>query len=151
MNNDELYEQVRKRYQRNYLGKCFSDKEIITEQEKEIKHYRERINKFLDKSLGIENSVNDLNKELEIGINNEDYLIKYNNNTDIVKLMMYVNKLINDSEINMICSKEEFKIYNKTRIQRYENKFNSSPLFDKKKRSEGKRWKGIRKIRRHIM
>ena len=127
MNNDELYEQVRKRYQRTYLGKCFSDKEIIIEQEKEIKHYRERINKFLDKSLGIENSINDLNKELEIGINNEDYLIKYNNNTDIVKLMMYVNKLINDSEINMICSKEEFKIYNKTRIQRYENKFNSYP------------------------
>ena len=125
MNNNELYEQVRKRYQRTYLGKCFSDKDIIIKQEEEIKHYRERINKFLDKSLGIENSTNYLNKELEININNEDYLIKYNNNTDIVKLMMYVNKLINDSDIRMICSNEEFKIYNKTRIQREESKFNS--------------------------
>ena len=125
MNNNELYEQVRKRYQRTYLGKCFSDKDIIIKQEEEIKHYRERINKFLDKSLGIENSTNCLNKELEININNEDYLIKYNNSTDIVKLMMYVNKLINDSDIRMICSNEEFKIYNKTRIQREESKFNS--------------------------
>ena len=125
MNNNELYEQVRKRYQRTYLGKCFSDKDIIIKQEEEIKHYRERINKFLDKSLGIENSTNYLNKELEININNEDYLIKYNNNTDIVKLMMYVNILINDSDIRMICSNEEFKIYNKTRIQREESKFNS--------------------------
>ena len=124
MNNNELYEQVRKRYQRTYLGKCFSDKDIIIKQEEEIKHYRERINKFLDKSLGIENSTNYLNKELEININNEDYLIKYNNNADIVKLMMYVNKLINDSDIRMICSNGEFKIYNKTRIQRYESKFN---------------------------
>lgn len=124
MNNNELYEQVRKRYQRTYLGKCFSDKEIIIKQEEEIKHYRERMNKFLDKSLGTDKSIIDLNKELEININNEDYLIKYNNNADIVKLMMYVNKLINEKELKMICSTGEFKIYNKTRIQREENRFN---------------------------
>lgn len=56
-----------------------------------------------------------LDKEFEITINNEDYLIKYKNNTDTVILSTYLTKVVNEKDKVMICKDNQFKIINKTR------------------------------------
>ncbi len=50
MNEDELFEQAKARVQRK-KGKCLKDKDIIINQEKEIRYYREKIQRMMDKQV----------------------------------------------------------------------------------------------------
>lgn len=121
MNDEKLYLKARQRIENMKRKNNITDSEIIIELEKEIEHYRERINKFLDKSLGIKNNYEIYDREIEITIKDEEYLIKYNNNIDTVLLNVYVNKLIAEKDKTIICKKNEFKIINKTRAKRNED------------------------------
>lgn len=114
MNDIELYERARKRVQEKIKGRSVRNKDVIIEQEKEIEHYRNKIQRLTNKT-------NFFNKELEITINHEDYLIQYKSDTDLVTLMMYVNKLIIDTDISGIYKDGEFRIYNKTRMEKLED------------------------------
>lgn len=60
-----------------------------------------------------------LDKEFEITINNEDYLIKYNSNTNAIELNTYLTKIVNENKIFKIDKYNEFKIINKTRLRKY--------------------------------
>lgn len=60
-----------------------------------------------------------LDKEFEITINNEDYLIKYNSNTNAVVLNTYLTKIVNENKTFKVCKYKEFKIINKTRFKEY--------------------------------
>lgn len=51
MNDNELYEQARARVQRKIKGRSVKNKDIIVDQEKEIRYYRERIQKMMDKKI----------------------------------------------------------------------------------------------------
>lgn len=116
MNNIELYKNARNRVQ-NKLGKGISDRDIIIDQEEEIIYYREKIKKLTD-MLKYKKDI-ELNKKNEIDINKEDYLIMYNEDTDMIILNTYLIKLINEEDIDYIISKEnEFKIINKSRCKR---------------------------------
>ena len=115
MNDIELYEKARKRVQKKIKGRCVTNKDVIIDQEKEIEYYREKIRTLTNKTS------ENFDKELEININNEDYLIKYNNDTDLVELMMYINKIIIETNINRVYKIGKFKIYNKTRMNKYED------------------------------
>ena len=115
MNDIELYEKARKRVQKKIKGRCVTNKDVIIDQEKEIEYYREKIRTLTNKAS------ENFDKELEININNEDYLIKYNNYTNLVELMMYINKVIIETNINRVYKIGKFKIYNKTRMNKYED------------------------------
>lgn len=119
MNNkdDELYEQARRRVQKKIKGRCVRNKDIIIDQEKEIEYYREKIRRLTNTKTKI------FNKELEVAIKGEEYLIQYNSDTDLVTLMMYVNKLIVETDLNRIYKNEEFRIYNKTRMEKLEGRW----------------------------
>lgn len=114
MNDNELFEQARKRVQKKIKGKCVRNKDVIVDQEKEIIHYREQIKKLMN----ILEDKKELDKEFEITINNEEYVIKYNRDTDIVMLNTYITKLVNESEVFKVHKLNEFKIINKTRVKR---------------------------------
>lgn len=116
--DDELFEQARRRVQAKIKGRCIRNKDVIIEQEKEIEYYREKIRRLTDNEKEI------FNKKTEITIKNEDYLIQYNNDTDLITLMMCVNKLIIETDLNRIYKDGEFRIYNKTRIKNFEDRFN---------------------------
>ena len=51
MDDNELYEQARARVQRKIKGRSVKNKDIIVDQEKEIRYYRERIQKMMDKEI----------------------------------------------------------------------------------------------------
>ena len=110
MNDNELFEQARRRVQNKQKGRCVRNKDVIIDQEKEIQYYREKIQTMKKER--------ELDKELEIEINNEEYLIKYNNNTDAVVLNTYLTKLVHDKELYRIEKNNEFKIINKTRMEK---------------------------------
>lgn len=117
MNDTELYEKARKRVQEKIKGRCVTNKDVIIDQEKEIEYYREKIQRLTDKKKET------FDKELEVTIKSEDYLIKYNDDTDLVELMMYVNKLIIETDLNRIYMNRKFRIYNKTRMKKLEEEW----------------------------
>ena len=59
-----------------------------------------------------------LDKQFEITINDEEYIIKYNSNTDTIILNTYLTKLINEQDKKAIYKDKEFKIINKTRFNK---------------------------------
>lgn len=59
-----------------------------------------------------------LDKQFEITIKKEEYLIRYNNNTDIALLNAYLINMVNEQEIDRIIKNDEFEIINKTRLKR---------------------------------
>ena len=60
----------------------------------------------------------------EIRIKNEDYIIKYNRDIDIVLLSVHFIKLVNDKEIIRIAKMNEFDITNITRQKIYKQEHN---------------------------
>lgn len=117
MSDTELYEKARRRVQKKIKGRCVTNKDVIIDQEKEIEYYREKIQRLTDKKKET------FDKELEVTIKSEDYLIKYNDDTDLVELMMYVNKLIIETDLNRMYKDGEFRIYNKTRMKKLEEEW----------------------------
>ena len=121
MSDTELYEKARRRVQKKIKGRCVTNKDVIIDQEKEIEYYREKIQRLTDKKKET------FDKELEVTIKSEDYLIKYNDDTDLVELMMYVNKLIIETDLNRMYKDGEFRIYNKTRMKKLEEEWYYQP------------------------
>lgn len=117
MSDTELYEKARRRVKKKIKGRCVTNKDVIIDQEKEIEYYREKIQRLTDKKKET------FDKELEVTIKSEDYLIKYNDDTDLVELMMYVNKLIIETDLNRMYKDGEFRIYNKTRMKKLEEEW----------------------------
>lgn len=117
MDDNELFEQARRRVQNKIKGRSVKNKDVIIEQEKEIEYYREKIKKLTNNKKDI------FDKELEVTIESEDYLIQYNKDTDLVTLIMYINKLIIEKDLNRIYKNGEFRIYNKTRMKKMEGKW----------------------------
>lgn len=115
MDDNELFEQARRRVQNKIKGRSVKNKDVIIEQEKEIEYYREKIKKLTNNKKDI------FDKELEVTIESEDYLIQYNKDTDLVTLIMYINKLIIEKDLNRIYKDGEFRIYNKTRMKGMED------------------------------
>lgn len=114
MENIELFERARNRVQKKIKGRCVTNKDVIIDQEKEIQYYRERIQKLTN----ISDSINSLDKKIEISINKEDYLIKYKNGTDNIILNSYLIKLVYEKDKYMIEKTNEFRIINKTRYNK---------------------------------
>lgn len=117
VNDNELFERARRRVQKKIKGRCVTNKDVIIDQEKEIEYYRQKIQRLTNAKT------KNFNKELEVTIKDEDYLIQYNSDTDLVTLMMYVNKLIIETDLNIIYKNEEFRIYNKTRMKKLEEEW----------------------------
>ena len=117
VNDNELFERARRRVQEKIKGRCVTNKDVIIDQEKEIEYYRQKIQRLTNAKT------KNFNKELEVTIKDEDYLIQYNSDTDLVTLMMYVNKLIIETDLNTIYKNEEFRIYNKTRMKKLEEEW----------------------------
>lgn len=115
MNDNELFEQARIRIQKQIKGRCISDKDIIVEQEKEIMYYRKKIQNIIEKNKTVQ--IVNYDNIFEISINNEQYIIRYNNNTNIVELNIYLIKLINEKDKCLIMKDKEFKIINATRMK----------------------------------
>lgn len=114
MVDTELFEQARRRVQKKIKGRCVTNKDVIVDQEKEIMYYREKIRKMMD---SLKNK-KELDKEFEIKIKDEDYIIKYNSDADKVMLNTYLVKLVNEKDIYGISKDNEFKIVNKTRYNK---------------------------------
>lgn len=125
MNDIELYEQARKRVQKKNRGRCVRNKDVIVDQEKEIIYYREKINTLRQmlKQRELTEGKNNFSKELEFTIKEEEYLIKYNVNTDTILLTMCINKIINEPGIDAIFKQNEFRIYNNTRMKKHEEQY----------------------------
>nr|DAJ63284.1 MAG TPA: hypothetical protein [Caudoviricetes sp.] len=125
MDDNELYKKVRARV-KNKIRNA-SDKDIIIDQEKEIMYYRKTIEQLKEKTKIFEED-NELPKQYEnvdeIRIKNEDYIIKYNRDIDIVLLSVHFIKLVNDKEIIRIAKMNEFDITNITRQRIYEQEHN---------------------------
>lgn len=117
MDDNELFEQARRRVQNKIKGRSVKNKDVIIEQEKEIEYYREKIKKLTNNKKDI------FDKELEVTIESEDYLIQYNKDTDLVTSIMYINKLIIEKDLNRIYKNGEFRIYNKTRMKKMEGEW----------------------------
>lgn len=117
MSDTELYEKARRRVQEKIKGRCVTNKDVIIDQEKEIEYYRKKIQRLTDVKKET------FDKELEVTIKSEDYLIKYNDDTDLVELMMYVNKLIIETDLSRMYKDGEFRIYNKTRMKKLEEEW----------------------------
>ena len=117
VNDNELFERARRRVQEKIKGRCVTNKDVIIDQEKEKEYYRQKIQRLTNAKT------KNFNKELEVTIKDEDYLIQYNSDTDLVTLMMYVNKLIIETDLNRIYKNEEFRIYNKTRMKKLEEEW----------------------------
>lgn len=115
----EMFEQARTEVQKKIKGRCVTNKDVIIEQQKEIEYYKTKIEELEKTIEGKIKNKNKYDKEIELTIKEEDYLIKYNNNIDTVLFTMYINKIINEPDKNMICKDKEFKIYNMTRINKY--------------------------------
>lgn len=126
MNDDELYKQARARIKNKKRNA--SDKDIIIDQEKEIMYYRKTIEQLKEeiKTFKEDNKLSKLSEYenvVEIRIKNEDYIIKYNKDIDIVLLSVYFIKLVNDEEVIRIDKKNEFDITNITRQKQHELNF----------------------------
>lgn len=125
MDDNELYKKVRARV-KNKIRNA-SDKDIIIDQEKEIMYYRKTIEQLKEKTKIFEED-DELPKPYEnvaeIRIKNEDYIIKYNRDIDIVLLSVHFIKLVNDKGIIRIDKMNEFDITNITRQKIYEQEHN---------------------------
>lgn len=121
MDNNELFEQARRRVQKKIKGRCVTNKDVIVDQEREIEYYRDKIKKLED----IIHNRKVFNKQFEITINNEEYLINYNDDkeTNTIMLNTYLIKLVNEKDKAYIIKDNEFKIVNKTRYNKL-NRFN---------------------------
>lgn len=121
MDDNELFEQARRRVQKKIKGRCVTNKDVIVEQEKEIEYYRDKIKKLED----IIHNRKVFNKQFEITINDEEYLIKYNDDkeTNTIMLNTCLVKLVNEKDKTCIIKDNEFKIVNKTRYNKL-NRFN---------------------------
>lgn len=113
MNDIELFEQARRRVQNKIKGRCVTNKDVIVDQEKEILYYREKIRRLTN------SKDNKFKHELEIKINNEEYIIKYNDNADSIVLNSYLVKMIYEEETYEITKGEQFSIINKTREEEH--------------------------------
>lgn len=120
MNDNELFEQARRRVQKKIKGRCVTNKDVIVDQEREIEYYRDKIKKMED----IIHNRKVFNKQFEITINDEEYLINYNDDkeTNTVMLNTYLIKLVNEKDKIYIIKDNEFKIVNKTRYNK-QNRF----------------------------
>ena len=129
MDENELYKKARARVENKIRN--VSDKDIIIDQEKEILYYRRTIENLKEKQKTLKKG-NELPKQYdnvdEISIKNEDYIIKYNENTDMFSLNVRFIKLVNDKEIIRIAKMNEFDITNITRQQLYEQEHNSNVM-----------------------
>lgn len=121
MDDDELYKKARARVENKIRN--VSDKDIIIDQEKEIMYYRRTIESLKEKQKTFKED-NELPRQYdnvdEIRIKNEDYIIKYNQDTDMFSLSARFIKLVNDKETIRIAKRNEFDITNITRQQLYE-------------------------------
>lgn len=123
------------------------DKEYINKQNKLIKEYqkvfkdivinnedilRVKTPNQIRKLLGydeVDNKNRDnskvLDKQFEITINDEEYLIEYNSSKEIntIQLNAWLLKLINEKNMYKAVKDNEFKITNKTRKEFYEKRF----------------------------
>lgn len=112
MNDNELFEQARRRVQKKIKGRQVTNKDVIVDQAKEIEHYRNKIQKM----KSITSNKEGLNKKFEITIKGEKYIILYNDNkANITMLNAYLIKLVNEKEKISISKDNEFEILNKTR------------------------------------
>lgn len=112
MNDNELFEQARRRVQKKIKGRQVTNKDVIVDQAKEIEHYRNEIQNM----KSITSNKEGLNKKFEITIKGEKYIILYNDNkANITMLNAYLIKLVNEKEKICISKDNEFKILNKTR------------------------------------
>lgn len=110
MNDNELFEQARRRVQKKIKGRCVTNKDVIVEQERELEYYR-------NKNKDVTHNTKLFDKQFEITINKEVYLIKYNDNKEIniVMLNAFIIKLVNEKDKIYIAKDNEFMIVNKTR------------------------------------
>lgn len=112
MNDNELFEQARRRVQKKIKGRQVTNKDVIVDQAKEIEYYRNKIQNIKN----ITNNKEGFNKKFEITIKGEEYIILYNDNkTDMTMLNAYLIKLVNEKDITGIRKDNEFKILNRTR------------------------------------
>ena len=126
MDDNELFEQARRRVQNKISRRCVTNKDVIVDQEKEIMYYRKTIEHLKEKTKTFEedNKVpRPYENVAEIRIKNEDYIIKYNRDIDIVLLSVHFIKLVNDKEIIRIKKMNEFDITNITRQKSYEQEY----------------------------
>ena len=116
MDDNKLFEQARRRVQMKIKGRCITNKDVIVDQEREIEYYRDKIKKL----EGIIHSRETFNKQFEITINDEKYLINYNDDkeTNTIMLNAYLIKLVNEKDKYYIIKDNEFKIVNKTRYNK---------------------------------
>ena len=125
MDDEKLYKQARARVENKIRNA--SDKDIIMDQEKEIMYYRRTIEHLKEKQNTFKED-NELPKQYEnvdeIRIKNEDYIIKYNKDTDMFSLSVHFIKLVNDEETIRLAKMNEFDITNITRQKLYEQKHN---------------------------
>ena len=120
-NDLELFEKARRRVQGKIKGRCVTNKDVIVDQEREIEYYRDKIKMLED----IIHNKRVFNKQFEITINDEEYLINYNDDkeTNTIMLNAYLIKLVNEKDKTYIIKDNEFKIVNKTRYNKL-NRFN---------------------------
>ncbi len=120
MNDNELFEQARRRIQKGIKGRSVTNKEVIVEQEKEIQYYRKRIQQLMN----VETDTIYIGKYehyLEVEINNEQYCIGYNDASDSLSINIYLLKLVNEKDKIYIMKDNCFCILNKTRKISHEN------------------------------
>lgn len=123
MDDDKLYKQARARVENKIRNA--SDKDIIIDQEKEIMYYRRTIEHLKENTFKEDNELPKQYENVdEIRIKNEDYIIKYNKDTDMFSLSVHFIKLVNDKETIRLAKMNEFDITNITRQKLYEQKNN---------------------------
>lgn len=123
MDDDKLYKQARARVENKIRNT--SDKDIIIDQEKEIMYYRRTIEHLKENKFKEDNELPKQYENVdEIRIKNEDYIIKYNKDTDMFSLSVHFIKLVNDKETIRLAKMNEFDITNITRQKLYEQKHN---------------------------
>lgn len=99
MDDNELFEQARRRVQKQIKGRCVTNKDIIVDQEREIEYYREKIKKLTHAN----NTRNEPTEILEdkimvitdiYKINNKEYYITYTEETKAKDLFDCLNRIL---------------------------------------------------------
>lgn len=114
MNDNELFEQARKRVQKKTKGRCVRNKDVIVEQEKEIQYYREKIQIMTSESKYKNKR---FNNKFNVTINDETYVVEYDDNVKQIELNAYLIKMINEG-CRIIKKENEFRIENVTAIRK---------------------------------
>lgn len=124
MNDNELFEQARKRVQRKIKGKCITNKDVIIDQEKEILYYREKIQKMIEKAESKDNKIKPINTiKVEIDIEAGKAL---NNLETIKKKIKEINQLYKATDItseryHLVCGCDIGQAKDYTIIDYYKN------------------------------